>query len=216
MGIDAELGISVLPARAYQLRRSLFIPPIEPNGSFQHQKDVKTLFFDFCNYLGNLVGLSQGAVNGLSQILHELFQTWIHGKLLYYSFWMLAGVLQFYTLEAYADFRATISKMAEISNVKNALQTVVKKDRFLNAAFAGGKSLVVSLGRVAYAFWLQTTGLMFLLFTSFGVFDLARKYRQHTLDSRHLVVIGLFTLVCAYFTVHSFIKASRTIKKRGR
>jgi hypothetical protein len=128
----------------------------------------------------------------------------------------LQGYFSFTTLEGYADFRATISKMAEISNVKNALQTVVKKDRFLNAAFAGGKSLVVSLGRVVYAFWLQTTGLIFVLFTSFGVFDLVRKYRKHTLDSQHLVVIGLFTLVCAYFTVHSFIKASRTIKKRGR
>ena len=49
--------------------------------------------------------------------------------------------------------------MPEISNVKNALQAVVKKDRLLNAVFAGGKSFVLSVGRTFYAFWLQATGL---------------------------------------------------------
>ena len=107
--------------------------------------------------------------------------------------------------------------MPEISNVKNALQTVVKKDRFLNAVFAGGKSLVVSLARVAYAFWLQTTGLMFVLFTGLGIADLIRQYHKHNLsDHKRIVIVGLFTLICGYFTVLSFIKASRTIKKRGR
>src|SRR5262249_24933987 len=109
--------------------------------------------------------------------------------------WMPARVLQFYSLEGYADFRATISKMAEISNVKNALQTIVKKDRFLNAAFAGGKSLVVSVGRVVYAFWLQTTGLMFVLFTGLGIADLVRQYHKHNLgDHKRLVIVGLFTI----------------------
>jgi len=42
--------------------------------------------------------------------------------------------------------------MAEISNVKNALQSVVKKDRLLNAIFAGSKSFVVSMARTAYVF----------------------------------------------------------------
>lgn len=107
--------------------------------------------------------------------------------------------------------------MPEISNVKNVLQTVVKKDRFLNAAFAGGKSLVASLGRVVYAFWLQTTGLMFVLFTGLGAADLFRQYHKHNLsDHKRLAVVGLFTVVCAYFTVHSFIKASRTIKKKRK
>ena len=105
--------------------------------------------------------------------------------------------------------------MPEISNVKNALQTVVKKDRFLNAVFAGSKSLVVSLGRTFYAFWLQFTGLMFVLFTGLGAADLYKQYHRHNLaDHKHLVVVALFTLVCGYFTVHSFIKANRTVKRR--
>lgn len=104
--------------------------------------------------------------------------------------------------------------MPEISNVKNALQTVVKKDRFLNAVFTGGKSLVVSLARVLYAFWLQTTGLIFLLFTGLGVADLFRHYHKHDLDLKRLLVVSTLTLVCAYFTVHSFVKAKRTVKKK--
>ncbi|HKV91399.1 MAG TPA: hypothetical protein VJW20_02505 [Candidatus Angelobacter sp.] len=104
--------------------------------------------------------------------------------------------------------------MPEISNVKNALQTVVKKDRFLNAVFAGSKSLVVSLGRVAYAFWLQATGLIYLLFTSYGVLDLHRQYRNHFSDHTRLWVVGPVTLILASFTVHSFIKARRTVKRK--
>jgi uncharacterized membrane protein len=105
--------------------------------------------------------------------------------------------------------------MPEISTVKNALQTVVRKDRFLNAVFAGGKSLVVSLSRTAYAFWLQTTGLVFLFFTAGGVFSLTRQYRRdHFADHQRLLIEAAFTLVCAYFTLLSFLKARRTAKKK--
>ena len=104
--------------------------------------------------------------------------------------------------------------MPEISNVKNALQTVVKKDRFLNAVFAGGKSLVSSLARVLYAFWLQTTGLIFVLFTGLGAADLFRHYHKHDLDLKRVLAVGTLTLACAYFTAHSFIKARRTVKKK--
>jgi hypothetical protein len=105
--------------------------------------------------------------------------------------------------------------MPEISNVKNALQTVVKKDRFLNAVFAGGKSLVVSLSRTAYAFWLQTTGLIYLFFTLAGVVSLFLEYRRHGLtDHKRLLIESAFTLVCGYFTVLSFLKARRTVKRK--
>jgi hypothetical protein len=102
--------------------------------------------------------------------------------------------------------------MPEISNVKNALQTVVKKDRILNAVFAGGKSLVVSLGRTFYAFWLQATGLIFVLFTVTGVLNLLQHYHKHDLDQKRLIIVGGVTLLCAYFTLHSFLKASRTMR----
>ena len=105
--------------------------------------------------------------------------------------------------------------MPEISTVKNALQTVVKKDRFLNAVFAGGKSLVVSLSRTLYAFWLQTTGLIFLFFSVGGAYSLLRQYRKdHFADHQRLLIESAFTLVCAYFTLHSFLKARRTTKRK--
>ena len=104
--------------------------------------------------------------------------------------------------------------MAEISNVKNALQAVVKKDRLLNAVFVGSKSFVVAIGRTAYAFWLQATGLIFILFTVLGASDLVRHYHKHNLDGKRLLLVGMLTVVCGYFTVHSFLKARRTVKRK--
>jgi hypothetical protein len=108
-----------------------------------------------------------------------------------------------------------MSKMGQIFAVKNALQSVVKKDRLLNAAFAGGKSFVVSVSRTFYAFWLQTTGLMFVLFTVLGASSLVRQYhKDHFADHQRATIETIFTLVCFYFTIHSFIKASRTLKRK--
>lgn len=107
-----------------------------------------------------------------------------------------------------------MNPMPEISNVKNALQSVVKKDRLLNAIFAGGKSFLVSVSRTFYAFWLQATGLIFILFTVLGASDLVRHYHKHNLDQKRALIVGTLTLVCGYFTLHSFVKASRTVRKR--
>jgi hypothetical protein len=105
--------------------------------------------------------------------------------------------------------------MPEISTVKNALQTVVKKDRLLNAVFAGGKSLVVSLSRTLYAFWLQTTGLIYLFFTVAGGVSVFLEHHKHGFaDPKRLLIESVFTLVCAYFTLHSFLKARRTAKRK--
>jgi uncharacterized membrane protein len=104
--------------------------------------------------------------------------------------------------------------MPAISNVKNALQTVVKKDRLLNAVFAGSKSFIVSVGRTFYAFWLQATGLIFILFTGLGIADLLKHYHKHDLDQKRVLIVGMLTLVCGYFTLHSFVKASRTVKRK--
>jgi hypothetical protein len=105
--------------------------------------------------------------------------------------------------------------MAQISAVKNALQSVVKKDRLLNAVFAGGKSLIVSLSRTFYAFWLQATGLMYVLFTVLGSSSLVRQYhKDHFADHQRVAIEAAFTLVCFYFTMHSFVKASRTLKRK--
>jgi hypothetical protein len=105
--------------------------------------------------------------------------------------------------------------MPEISSVKNALQTVVKKDRLLNAVFAGGKSFVVSISRTFYALWLQTTGLMFLVFTAGGGSSLFFEYHKHHLaDPKRLMIVSAFTLICGYFTLLSFLKARRNLKRK--
>ncbi|HLK54338.1 MAG TPA: hypothetical protein VKU42_12850 [Candidatus Angelobacter sp.] len=105
--------------------------------------------------------------------------------------------------------------MPEISTLKNAVQGVVKKDKLLNALFAGGKSLVVSFSRTFYALWLQLTGMIFVLFTLAGAGALMRQYRaDHFADHKRLTVEIIFTLVCLYFTSLSFLKAKRTIKRR--
>jgi hypothetical protein len=105
--------------------------------------------------------------------------------------------------------------MAQISAVKNALQSVVKKDRLLNAVFAGGKSFVVSVSRTFYAFWLQTTGLIYVVFTLAGSASLVRQYhKDHFADHQRFAIETIFTLVCFYFTIHSFLKAKRTLKRK--
>jgi hypothetical protein len=105
--------------------------------------------------------------------------------------------------------------MPEISAVKNALQTVVKKDRLVNAVFAGSKSFLVSVSRTFYAFWLQATGLIFLFFTLTGVGSLLVQYHKHQMANHQRVIISIgFTLVCAIFTVQSFIRAARTLRRK--
>ncbi|HEY2497681.1 MAG TPA: hypothetical protein VGK24_11475 [Candidatus Angelobacter sp.] len=105
--------------------------------------------------------------------------------------------------------------MPELSTVRNALQTVVKKDRLLNAVFAGGKSLVVSVSRTFYALWLQTTGLIFLFFTLLGGAALLRQYhKDHFVDHSRLFITVAFTLICFCFTVQSFTRARRTVNRR--
>jgi hypothetical protein len=105
--------------------------------------------------------------------------------------------------------------MPEISTIKNAVQTVVKKDRILNAVFAGGKSFIVSVSRTFYALWLQTTGLMFLCFTLGGGASLIRQYRRdHFADHQRLAIESIFTVVCLWFTVVSFSRAKRTSKRK--
>jgi uncharacterized membrane protein len=105
--------------------------------------------------------------------------------------------------------------MPQISTVKNALQTVVKKDRLLNAVFAGGKSFIVSISHTFYALWLQTTGLMYVFFTGAGIVYLIHEYhKNHFANRLHFWIPSLFTLICFVFTVQSFTKAKRTSKRK--
>lgn len=105
--------------------------------------------------------------------------------------------------------------MPQISTVKNAVQSVVKKDRLLNAVFAGTKSMAFSFGRTFYALWLQMTGLIFLFFAVNVGFRLIKQYRKdHFADHKILWMGCVLLLVSVYFTALSFIKAKRTLKRK--
>jgi hypothetical protein len=56
---------------------------------------------------------------------------------------------------------------------------------------------------------------MFALFTVLGGASLLRQYhKDHFADHKRFLIETVFTVVCAYFTLHSFIKAGRTVKRK--
>ena len=108
--------------------------------------------------------------------------------------------------------------MPEISTAKSPVQraktTLVKKDRFWGAVWAGGKTMLVSLAKTGYALWLQVTGLLCgLLAVRYGS-ELFREYQKNHFADRHRVwTFGVFTVVFVWFTVWSFVKAKRMTKR---
>ncbi len=101
-----------------------------------------------------------------------------------------------------------------MSQVSTVLKNVQKKDKLLGAIIAGGKTIVISFGRTFYALWLQVTGLFFILFTIFGARSLWHQYRtNHFADRVRFWEAVVFLSVSLWFTLVSFRKASRTLKK---
>jgi len=94
--------------------------------------------------------------------------------------------------------------------VLNILTSHVRS-RLGYAVLSGVKAMFSSFARTLYVLWLQTTGLMFGAFTAFGVSAMVRLYRAHAWMSdprRFWTTLG-FTVVCAGFTIMSFVKAKR-------
>jgi len=107
--------------------------------------------------------------------------------------------------------------MPQLSTVKNALQSTVKKDRLLNAIFAGGKTILVSFARTLYALWLQVTGLMFVMFTVMAASALLAQYhKDHFADRKRLWVTAASLIVFLWFTLVSFRRANKTMKAKAR
>jgi len=107
--------------------------------------------------------------------------------------------------------------MPQLSTVKNALQSTVKKDRLLNAIFAGGKTILVSFARTLYALWLQVTGLMFVMFTVMAASALVAQYhKDHFADRKRLWVTAASLIVFLWFTLVSFRRANKTMKAKAR
>lgn len=100
--------------------------------------------------------------------------------------------------------------MPELTAAKRPIQS---RNRTLNAVMVAGKSLVISVARTMYALWLEVTGLLFAVLAVAGGSALLRQYRHdHFADHGRLFGLSAFTLVCAYFTVVSFVRAKRTRK----
>ena len=88
------------------------------------------------------------------------------------------------------------------------------RNRTLNALLTAGKGFVISIAKTVYALWLEVTGLLFAALTVSGGAAIVRQYRlDHLADHRRLIGVSIFTLVCGWFTVVSFVRAKRTRKK---
>jgi hypothetical protein len=100
--------------------------------------------------------------------------------------------------------------MPELTAAKGPIQS---RNRTLNAILVAGKTFAISLLRTLYALWLEVTGLLFAVLAVGGASALLRQYQKdHLADHRRLFAVSAFTLVCAYFTVVSFVRAKRTRK----
>ena len=98
--------------------------------------------------------------------------------------------------------------MPEMTAAKRPIQS---RNRVAKAAFVAAKGFIITALKTFYALWLEMTGLLFALFTVVGGSALVRQYRaDHLADLRRVLTVTGFTLVCAWFTVFSFVKARRT------
>jgi hypothetical protein len=98
--------------------------------------------------------------------------------------------------------------MPDFSAIKGPIQS---RNRLANAVLVAAKGFVVTAAKTFYALWLEVTGLMFAVLTVAGGSALVRQYgADHLADHRRFVTVTVFTLVCGWFTVLSFVKAKRT------
>jgi hypothetical protein len=89
----------------------------------------------------------------------------------------------------------------------------------MGAIFAGGKTFLIAIARAMYALWLQATGLIFLMFTVIAGSALIKRYHEnhnHFANTRPFWQIGIFFLVCLWFTVVSYSRAKKTMKGKSK
>ncbi len=51
---------------------------IEPDGGFEHQKNVVAFFLNLADHLGDALGLGQRFVDRIAELLHQLLETLVH------------------------------------------------------------------------------------------------------------------------------------------
>jgi hypothetical protein len=101
-----------------------------------------------------------------------------------------------------------------MSPVSSVSKNVQKKDKLLGAILASTKTVAISFGRTFYALWLQVTGLFFILFSMLAAKMLWKQYMtNHFADRVRFWEAVVFLTISLWFTLVSFRKASRTLKK---
>jgi hypothetical protein len=101
-----------------------------------------------------------------------------------------------------------MTTMPEMTVTKGPIQS---RSRVANALLVAAKGFIISAAKTFYALWLEVTGLLFGVLTVAGASALVRQYgADHLADHRRFLTVAGFTLVCAWFTVFSFVKARRT------
>ena len=89
---------------------------------------------------------------------------------------------------------------------KGALQ-----NRVANALLVATRGFIVTALKTFYALWLEVTGLLFAILTVTGGSALYKQFRaDHLADHRRAATVGLFTVICFWFTLVSFVRARRT------
>jgi hypothetical protein len=97
--------------------------------------------------------------------------------------------------------------MAEITATKRPIQS---SNRVVKALLVAAKGFAITVAKTFYALWLEATGLVFAMLTVTGASDLIRHRADNLAHHGRFATVIAFTLVCAWFTVLSFVRARRT------
>lgn len=97
-------------------------------------------------------------------------------------------------------------------NIAQVARALTIRNRLFSAVFSGAKTMVVSFLRVMYVLWLQVTGVIFAVLTLSASTALIKQYRMGTVatDRQRFWVTLTAGVVCGWFTLVSFVRASRT------
>ena len=87
---------------------AFFVATVETNGGLKDEKNVVTSGLYFGDDLGDLVGIGDGFVDGLAQLLHEFLQSLIHSKgLSFRTGWLVVANQSHEDLDASVPFQVT-------------------------------------------------------------------------------------------------------------
>ncbi|HLY97840.1 MAG TPA: hypothetical protein VKT33_02120 [Candidatus Angelobacter sp.] len=97
-------------------------------------------------------------------------------------------------------------------NIAQVARALTIRNRLFSAVFSGAKTMVVSFLRIMYVLWLQVTGVIFAALTLSASTALIKQYRMGTVatDRQRFWVTLTAAVVCGWFTLVSFVRASRT------